>query len=85
MILLGNLEEGLSPGASADQTLFIEDEEGILYVLVLLNIVPRIHSQYAMHRPVGFGTDTETYEGAFPVEVVPLPRSSDDVYVSRAF
>ena len=81
-VVFGDLEERLHPGPRTHQTLLIKYEERSDLVLILVDVVPAVYvDPGAQNMAFLAGTDTELGSLLHPVELVPLPRSGDDIDV----
>jgi len=81
----GNGGKSINPGSCPDHSLFVEDEEGILDVLVFRDVIPRIDRENASNRRVGGLAHGECYELLLPVEGVSFLGCGDDVDIARGF
>lgn len=82
LVLLGDVDEAFDPCSVSDDSLFVEDEEGVLNIVVPPEIVPRIHSQfYTGWRSLSQSADSELDCLPLPVVGVSLLGCRDDVDV----
>ena len=85
-IVLCDFEEGLDPGSVPNDTLLIEDEEGIFNLRILFNIVPRIDYDLVLV-VIAFRISRKQKGQEFLVPFVSISLSScgDDVKIHRRF
>lgn len=82
-IFSSNSLEGFNPRSRSNKSLFVEDKELVLKILIFRNVVPRINSNSSRNREISFGGDSKFDSLRFPIERVSFFRGcdDDDIYI----
>lgn len=67
VVSLGDEDKRFRPGPRSNNPLFVEYEEGIFHVLILVDVVPRVDVQYTGNRSVLRSPYAKLGELLFPV------------------